>query len=78
MEIGHAEIRLGDERLTSTQDILDLFGPWIRAATGHHGTPPEDAPRFGVFSKQSKADAIAFAVAVRELLPPLRTHFGRA
>ena len=75
VEVGHPEIRLGDERLTSTQDILDLFGPWMRAATGHHGTPPEDAQRFGVFTKKSKADAIAFAVAIRELLPPPSLRF---
>lgn len=75
VEVGHPEIKLGDVTLTNTQDVLDVFGPWIRAATGHHGTPPEDAQRFGVFTKKSKADAIAFAVAVRELLPPPSIQF---
>ena len=78
VEVGHPEIKLGDERLTNTQDILDVFGPWIRAATGHHGTPPEDAQRFGVFSKQARADAIAFAGAVRELVPPPHLQFRQA
>jgi len=73
LERGWFNLRVGGATIRDLGEFRDVVEPWFRAATGHHGAPPNVDP-FGratlLFSERAIGDARDFVRAAVELFCP--------